>query len=162
MNNPSILKVSLICAAVLITVGATVPQSALAQETGTVPIIKAPTANALARVKDNGTIPIITQPGQNQVTAPPSDSPDSDSFTVTVTVNAPVTEDTVLTLETNHSESIGLPSTATVTAGNSTVTFTVSVTPGQYRNHKDVRIDASCNGTTTSGKIRIDYHGEND
>jgi len=141
--------------------GATRPQKVLASETGTVPIIKAQSSE-FSRVKDNSTIPIITQPGQEQVTAPPSNSPDNYTFEVTVTVNAAPSRATELSLETNHPDAVGLPSTVVVPAGSSTVTFTVSVTPGYAEHHKNVKIDASANGSTASGKIRIDYHGEID
>lgn len=131
-------------------------------ETGTVPIIKIQKVVSMSHVKDNGTIPIITNPSPPQVQAPPSDSPSDTTITLTVTVNAPVTEDTPVTLSTNHSEAIGLPSSVVVTPGNDTVTETLSVTPGTRRHHRDVRIDATCNGVTTSGWVRVDYQGEED
>jgi len=163
VNKSSFFKFSLICATVLVAVGATVPQKLFAQETGTVPIIKTQSEATLNRVKDNGTVPIIVQPGQGQVQAPPpGGAPDDYTFDVTITVNAQVTVDTPLALDTNHPEAIGLPDSVIVPAGSSTVTFTVTVTPGYSDHHKHAKIFASANGTTEAGSIRIDYHGEVD
>lgn len=147
---------------VFVALVATRPQPVLAQETGTVPIIKVQPTTELSHVRDNSTIPIITDPSQDQVTAPPSCSPDDYSFEVTITVNAAPSQATVIDLDTNHPDAIGLPSSVVVQPGSSTVTFTVSVTPGYAEHHKNVKINASANGSTATGKVRIDYHGEID
>jgi hypothetical protein len=148
---------------VLVAVGATVPQKLMAQETGTVPIIGAPSKMTLSNVKDNGTVPIIGTPSNpDPVAPPPGGTPDDATITLEITVNAPTTVDTPLTLETDHPELIGLPSTAIVSAGNSTTSVTVTVTPGYAEHHRHVKMFISSNGTTVETKIRVHYQGEID
>jgi len=147
----------------IVAVGATLPQKVLAVETGTVPIVKAPPVNALTRVKDNGTIPIVGTPSTTDpVAPPPGGSPDDPTFNLTITVNAPVTQDTVLELDTTHPDAVNVPATVTVPAGSSTVTTTISVVPGYSAHHKSVKIFISANGTTIHTRVRVHYHGEQD
>lgn len=161
MNKSSFFKLSLICATVLVAVGASLPQRTFASETGTVPIIKTQ-STALSSVKDSGTVPIIANPSKQDVTAPPPGTPDDLSFTLEITVNEPTTVDTALALDTNHPEAIGLPDSVVVPAGSSTVTLTVPVTPGYAEHHKHVKVYVSANGTTVENHVNVHYHGELD
>ena len=163
MNRSSFFKISLVCATVLVAVGATLPQKLFAQETGTVPIIKTQSESALSKVKDNSTIPIIINPSNpNPVAPPPGGAPDDAYITIEIDVNSPTTVDTPISLDTNHPEAIDLPSTAVVSAGNSSVTVTVPITPGYFEHHKHVKIRATSNGTTVEESIKVHYHGEID
>jgi len=157
VNKSSCFKFSLICATVLVAVGATVPQKLFAQETGTVPIIKTQSEATLSNVKDNGTVPIIVTPSSSSYAAPAGDEPTPLQPSVQITVNAPVTQNTTITLSTNNPGAISLPSTATVTPGNSTVTANFAITPGKDLPPANATIYASCNGTEVSCTITITY-----
>ena len=162
MNKTTLIKLSFVFVTAVVSMAAGLPQKAYARETGTVPIIKAPKDLVIASTKDNSAIPIVVNPSTTDVTASDSPTPTDSTFTVTITVNqAPIT-DTVITLASTHSEAIGLPATVTVPAGQTSVDVTVSVTPGQFPHHKNVKISATANGTTVEGKIRVHYVGEQD
>jgi len=162
VNKSSLLKISLVCAATIVALGASVPQKVLASETGTVPIIKTSSTAALSTTKDNGTVPIVANPSQSDVTANPGDSPYDETFEVTISVNAPPSVATTLNLETDHPEAVGVPASVVVSPGSSTVTTTITVTHGNYSHHKNVKISVSANGTTVDAKVKVHYVGETD
>ena len=162
MNKTTLIKLSFVFVTAVVSMAAGLPEKAYARETGTVPIIKAPKDLLMASTKDNTVIPIVSNPSQTDVTAPVNPSPTDTSFTVTIGLNAAPTSDTVLTLETNHPNAVGIPSTVTVPAGQTSIDVTVTVTPGQYAHHKNVKISATANGSTVESKVRVHYVGEND
>lgn len=151
------MKHSLVCATLLVAVGATVPQKSYAGQTGTVPIIKTQSSTSSSLMKDSSTVPIIVTPSSQEVTAAPQDSPSGPQLTVQVTVNAPTTVNTPITLSTNDPSAISLPSSATVVAGSSTVTANVTVAPGSNLPPSVATIYASCNGTEVSCTVTINY-----
>ena len=162
MNKSSLIKFSLVCATAVIALGATLPQKVMASETGTVPIVSTPSELALSGTKDNGTVPIVATPSSTDVTANPGCNPYDEAFTVTITVNVPVSSATTLAIEADHPDAVEAPSSVIVPAGSSTVEATFYVKHGDASHHKNVKIQVSANGTTIETKVRVHYVGETD
>ena len=123
-----------------------VPQSAIARETATVPIVKTNSEANLGSVKDSTTIPIVATPTQSDVTAKPGGEPSDDTVTVTISVNSAPTTDTVVTIP----------------AGTTSITTSGVIVPGDGKHHKNVRIYVTGNGTTIETKVKVHYVSEQD
>ena len=162
MNKTTLIKFSFVFVATATVLLAGVPQSAIAKETATVPIIRSTSDSSLTKPKDTSTTPIVAVPTQADVTARPGGEPDDTNVSITVTVNAAPATDTVLTVEATHPDALSFPATVTVPAGSTTATVIGTVVPGDFSHHKNVHIYVSANGTTVESKVRVHYVHEQD
>lgn len=162
MIKTTLIKYSFIAltASVLATIGTN--SAAFAKETSTVPIVKVGESSIASSVKDSNTTPIIATPATSDVTARPSGEPTDNTVSITVTVNSAPSTDTALSVDWTHPDAISFPSSVTVPAGSSSVTFVGTITPGNYEHHKNVRISISGNGATVDTKVRVHYVSEQD
>jgi hypothetical protein len=162
VNKPTLIKFSFVFVTTATILMAGVSQSAIARETATVPIVKTSGDTSLGTVKDSGTTPIVAIPSQTDVTAKPTGEPTDDTVSVTITVNVAPTTDTILSIETSHPDALSFPATVTLPAGSTSVTATGVIVPGDYKHHKNVKIEVTANGTTVQTKVKVHYVSEQD
>ncbi len=162
MNKTTLIKFSFVFVTTATILMAGVPQSAIARETATVPIVKTNSEANLGSVKDSTTIPIVATPTQSDVTAKPGGEPSDDTVTVTISVNSAPTTDTVLTIDTSHHDALSFPATVTIPAGTTSITTSGVIVPGDGKHHKNVRIYVTGNGTTIETKVKVHYVSEQD
>lgn len=162
MKATSLFKLSFVASALFVVVGGTQPQQAFGSQTGTLPVIVGPGSSSLTRgTKDNGTLPVIIVPSNPTPHGDGSAGGFGDqTFTVTVTVNQPSTDDQVISLSSTHPHLVSVDPTVTVLAGSSTATATYTVPYSFAKHHHNVKLVASCNGSSVDCTVQVHYKNE--
>ncbi|MDR3692877.1 MAG: hypothetical protein P4L46_26085 [Fimbriimonas sp.] len=160
MNNSSLSKVSLVVAAIIVVAGGTLPQKALASNTGTLPVIVGPKTDGFNnQVKDNGSLPVIINPSNPNPTGDGSHY-GNQTYTVTVTISDVTTSDQVVNLSSSNPELVSVDAYVVVPAGSTSATASYTIPYSHHRRHQDVTLTATANGGSVSTDVHVHYHNE--